>query len=240
LSIDSTIAEAYALLGDVNLMYDWDWNEAQKNFKKAIALNPSDPISHAYYATYLSVMGRFDEALHEAVRASELNPLDLNMKLMLANRYFYVRQYDKAEALYEEILSMDSTYALSYTGLGRVRFVQERFDEAAAEFRKGMSHAVAFSGEGLGAALARAGRAREARTELAQLIRQSESGRQRQVAVAATHLALGQADSSLYWLDKAYDLRDGSLPWVRINPMFDDIRSDARYVALMKKMGLEP
>ena len=92
----------------------------------------------------------------------------------------------------------------------------------------------------LAAALARSGEIGEARSMLADLIRQSESGYQTQVAIAATYLALGERDSSFYWLDKAYDLRDSNLPWVRLIPVFDDLRSDPRYVALVKKMGLEP
>ena len=75
---------------------------------------------------------------------------------------------------------------------------------------------------------------------VADLIRQSESGGQTQVAIAGTYLALGDRDSTFYWLNKAYDLRDSNLPWIRLMPLFDDIRSDPRYVALMKKMGLEP
>jgi TolB-like protein/Flp pilus assembly protein TadD len=240
LSIDPTIAEAYALLGDVKLIYDWDWKGAGADYRKAIALNPNDPVAHAYYCTYLSVMGMSDEALQEAIRANELNPLDLNIRVGLANTYSNRRQYDKAEALYKEIQSMDSTYALCCVGLGRMRFAQGRFDEAVSEFRKAFRLNVYPASEGLGAALARSGRTSEARTVLAQLIRQSEAGRQRQVAIAATYLALGEPDSSFYWLDKAYDLRDGALPWIRVTPIFDDLRSDPRYVALMKKMGLEP
>jgi serine/threonine protein kinase/Flp pilus assembly protein TadD len=240
LSIDPTIAEAYALLGDVNVMYDWDWNQAAINYRKAIALNPNDPVAHAYYATYLDVVGRFDEALQEAMRANELNPLDLSLRIMLANRYFYHRQYDKAEAIYREIQSMDSTYALCFVGLGRIRFVQGRFDEAVSEYKKALRLNAFYASEGLPAALAQSGNTSEARTMLAQLIRQSEAGRQKQVAIAGGYLALGERDSSFHWLDKAYELRDGSLPWVRLMPMFDDLRSDPRYVALMKKMGLEP
>ena len=240
LSIDPTLAEAYALLGDVKLMYDWDWKGAEADFKKAISLNPNDPLSRAYYAAYLSVMRKFDEALREAVRANELNPLDLSLKLMLANRHYYLRQYDKAEALYREIQGMDTSFALSHVGLGRVRSVQGRFDEAVSEYRKVLRFNIDYAIEELAPALARSGKTMEARTALAQMIRESDAGRPRQVAIADTYLALGDVDSSFYWLDKAYELRDGNLPWVRIMPVFDDLRPDARYAALMKKMNLEP
>jgi serine/threonine protein kinase/Tfp pilus assembly protein PilF len=240
LSIDPTIAEAHALLGEVKFMYDWDWKGAESDYRKAIDLNPNDPVAHAYYGSFLNVMRRSNEAVQEAIRATELNPLDLSMRLMLANKYFYSRQYDKAEAMYKDIQSMDRSYALCSMGLGRVRFAQGRFDEAVSEYKKALHFNVAFAREGLGAALARSGNTREARTELAELIRESKSGRQQQVAIAGTYLALGERDSSLYWLDKAYELRDGNLPWVPLIPMFDDIRSEPGYIALMKKMGLEP
>ncbi len=240
LSIDPTMAEAYVLLGDVKLSYDWDWKGAEADFGKAIALNPNNAVARAYYSSYLGVMGRFDEALREANRANELDPLDLNMKLMLANRYYYVRQYDKAEALYEEIRSLDSTYALAYVGLGRMRFVRGRFKDAATEYRKALQYDVAYGSEGLGAALARSGNVGEARREIVRLMRESEAGQQRQVSIAAAYLALGEPDSAFQWLEKAYELRDGNLPWVRLIPMFDDLRSDQRYFALMKKLKLEP
>jgi len=240
LSIDPTIAQAYALLGEVKLTYDWDWKGAEADYRKAIALNPNDPIAHAYYGSYLNVVGRSDEGLQETIRAKELNPLDLAISVMLANKYFYRRDYDKSEALVREILSVDSAYAVRYSLLARIGFAKGRFDEAASLYGKGIALGDDIAGEGLGASLALSGQTGEARTVLADLIRQSDSGSQTQVSIAATYLALGERDSTIYWLDKAYELRDSYLPWVRLLPMFDGIRSDARYVALMKKMGLEP
>jgi tetratricopeptide (TPR) repeat protein len=124
--------------------------------------------------------------------------------------------------------------------LARIGFAKRRFDEAASLYGKGIALGDDAAGEGLGPSLALSGKTGEARTVLADLIRQSESGSQTQVSIAATYLALGDRDSTMYWLEKAYDLRDSNLPWVRLMPMFDPIRSDPRYVALMKKMGLEP
>jgi tetratricopeptide (TPR) repeat protein len=241
LSIDPTIAEAYALLADVKLVYDWDWKGAEADYQKAIALNPNDPIARGLYGQYLTVVGRADEGLQETLRAMKLNPLDLTVSLWLVNKHFFRREYDKSEALIREIQSMDSAYVLCYSALGRIRFAQGKYDEAVSLYRKALALGdVGLGTEGFAAALARSGQTSKAREVLADLIRQSESGYQTQVGVAATYLALGEPDSSLYWLDKAYELRDGNLPWVRLMPMFDGLRSDARYVALMRKMGLEP
>jgi len=240
LSIDPNIAEAYALLGEVKLSYDWDWKGAEADYRKALALNPNDAIARGYYGSYLNAMGRSDEGLQETIRAKELNPLDLTMSVLLANKYFYRREYDKSEALVREIQSTDSTYALCYTLLGRIRFAEGKFDESASLYREALALGEVTAIEGLAPALAWSGKTEEARTELADLMRQSESGRQTQVAIAGAYLALGDRDSTLHWLDKAYELRDSNLPWVRLMPMFDGIRSDPRYIALMKKMGLEP
>jgi tetratricopeptide (TPR) repeat protein len=240
LSIDPTIAEAHAVLGNQKLVYDWDWKGAEAEYRKAIALNPNDPLAHAYYGSYLMVVGRSHEALEETIRAKELDPLDLAMSVMLANKYFYRREYDKSEAIVMEVLSMDSTYALRHTLLARVRFLEGKFDEAASLYQEGFALGEEAATEGLGAALARSGKTAEARSVIADLTRQSETGSQTQVAIAATYLALGDRDSTVYWLGKAYDLRDSNLPWVRLLPMFDGIRSDPRYVVLMKKLGLEP
>jgi tetratricopeptide (TPR) repeat protein len=159
---------------------------------------------------------------------------------MLANKYIYRRQYREAEEVIREILSVDSTYVLQHVLYGRIRFGQGRFDEAAAHYEELLAYDEGLAEEGLAPALARAGRTAAARARLAGLIRKSEEGQQMQAAIAATYLALGEADSSFMWLDRAYELRDANLPWVRLMPMFDDIRSDPRYLALMKKLRLDP
>jgi serine/threonine-protein kinase len=241
LSIDPTMAHAYAILGDLKLTYDYDWEGAKADYRRAIAMNPNDPVAHSYYGQYLSVMGRHEEALQEVIRAKELDPLDLSIRLSLANRYLYNNECDKAEAVMQEMLSMDSTFAFTYLVLGRLREEEGRFDEAIRHIQKAGTLGEAFySEQELAPVLARSGKTEEARRMLADMIRQSEMGYQRQVVIAATYLALGERDSSFYWLDKAYELRDGDLPYVRINKRFDDIRSDQRYIAFMKQMGLEP
>ena len=240
LSIDPTLAQAYAALGDVKLTYDWDWKEAEANYLRAIALNPNDPLAHAYYGTCLSVTGRSDEGLREAIRAKDLDPLDLTTSILVVHKYIYRREYEKAEALIGEMLAMDSTFALCYADLGRIRAAQGKYDEAVSLFRKAIALGEVYSNHELASTLARSGEIGEARSILADLIRQSESGYQTQVSIAATYLALGERDSSFYWLDKAYERRDSDLPWLRLRPVFDDLRSDPRYVALVKKIGLEP
>jgi tetratricopeptide (TPR) repeat protein len=242
LSIDSTIAEAYAQLGDVKLTYDWDWKGAEADYRKAIALNPNSPLAHGLYSGYLNLMGKSDEALREAIRAKDLNPLDVTMTVMLSNKYYYRRQYDKAEALLKDVQSADSSSGVYNILLGRIRLGEGRFDEAVLLLKKVSAAGEAGVPEGFAPALALAGSGRtgEARTVLADLIRESETGLAAQTEIAATYLAFGERDSSFIWLDRAYALRDPALPWARVEPAFDGIRSDARYVALMKKMGLEP
>ncbi len=240
LSIDPTIAEAYTFLGDVKLTYDWDWEAAEANYKKALAMNPNSAVALGYYGSYLNVMGESDEALRLCIRAKELDPLNPGMRIMLANKYIYRRQYREAEEIIQEILGMDSTYVVLHALLGRIRFGEGRFDEAASQYRKLLAYDVGLAEEGLAPALARAGRTAEARSRLAGLIRKSEEGQQMQVAIAATYFALGEPDSAFMWLDRAYEFRDSNLPWIRLMPMFDDVRSDPRYFALMKKLKLEP
>jgi serine/threonine protein kinase/tetratricopeptide (TPR) repeat protein len=240
LSIDPSIAKALTLLGDVKFLYDWDWKGAEADYKKAIELNPNDPTAHAYYAVYLSVMGKPDEAIREAARARALDPLDLGMIFMLGSKYYHVRQYDEAERIMAETVGMDSACAIGYTGLARIRVGERRFDEAVAFYRKAKKLGEVAAAQELPYALARAGMTREARSELADLIRQSGEGHQVQSSIAATYVGLGERDSAFVWLEKAYETRDQNLLWLRLMPMFDDVRSDPRYAALVKKLGLEP
>jgi len=240
LSFDPNIAKAYTLLADVKFLYDWDWKGAEADFKKAIELNPNDPTPHAYYSAYLGVMGRMDEGIREVVRARELDPLDMTIPWMLAVKYSYARRYDEAEKLMKEVLDADSTLAIGYTGLGRIRIGQRRFDEAVVLYRKAKKLGELGAEQELPYALARAGMTREARSEMADLIRQSDEGRQMQFAIAATYNGLGERDSAFVWLEKAYDRRDQGLLWLRLMPFFDDVHGDPRYAALLKKLGLEP
>jgi TolB-like protein/Flp pilus assembly protein TadD len=239
LSLDPTISEAHALLGEVKLTYDWDWPGAEAEYRKALALDPNSPLAHGMYGQYLMVVGRSDEALRESIRAKELNPLDMTTVLMLSNKYYFRREYDKAAALIGEAQERDSTNIICYLMLGRLRLAQGKYEEAVSLYRKGLGDSTgAF--EGFGAALARSGRTDAARRTIAYSKSLCQSGAAGEVDIARTFLALEEPDSAFYWLGRAYDLRDVNLPWVRIDPMFDGIRSDPRYAALMKRLKLEP
>jgi TolB-like protein/Tfp pilus assembly protein PilF len=238
MSIDPTNAEAYALLGDVELI-SWNWGAAEANFKRAIALNPSDPTAHSYYSNYLMIAGRSDEALDEALRANNLDPLSSANNTGLAYIYLNRQEYDRADSLVTEILAMDSTFAIAYGMRGRILFDRGRYDGAATQFREAVGRGDPSSITGLAAALARSGKKAEAGEMLAYGIKMWNSGYQVGTSVAAIYLAFGERDSVFVWLDKAFERREATLPWIRVGSWYDPVRSDPRYVALMRKVGLE-
>jgi serine/threonine protein kinase/Tfp pilus assembly protein PilF len=239
LSLDPTNAKAYAILADIE-MYSWNWAAAEANFKRALELNPNDPTVRSYYSNFLMIVGRSDEALAQAQRACELDPLSAGLSTGLAYIHITRREYDRADSLVAEVLSMDSTFALAHQARGRILLERGQYDEAASEFREAVDRGDPSSVPGLAAALARSGKEAEARQILAYGIKMRNTGYQLGTSVAAVYLAFGERDSAFVWLDKAFERREAMLPWIRAGAWFDPIRSDPRYVALMRKVGLEP
>ncbi len=114
LQIDDTLAEAHSALGTIKVAYDWDWPGAQREFKRAIELNPNDGTSHQRYATYFLAMGRVDDAIAEFTRAQKLEPLSLIISSLVGRGFYHARQYDRAIGELEKSLEMDPNFARAY------------------------------------------------------------------------------------------------------------------------------
>jgi TolB-like protein/Tfp pilus assembly protein PilF len=239
LSIDRTIAEAYAILGDIESS-EWNWQSAEENYKRAVGLNQNYATGHAYYAWYLSMMKRYDEALSEAKRAVEVDPLWPMTKLTLAWTFFLRHQYDSAMTQVNEALSIDSNFVFGYVYLGDFYLWQGNFEEAIVQYRKAVALGYYSARVSVAWAYARAGNAIKAREILADL----KTKNIQPALLAGIYIDLGESDRAFEWLDRAYEEHDWfliiyiSLPR-GFDTKLDSLREDPRFQALVKKMGLE-
>src|SRR5881394_214276 len=237
--IDDCLGEAHTSRACVCLLYDWDWAGAEQAFLRAIQLKDGYSTAHFWYACYLWAMGRTAESLDQATRAQALAPLSPVVNANLGWALYFARRNDEAIAQCGKALDLDTHALMTYTVLGQVYAAASRYDEAI----RALQSAVKFSGEAsftvaaLGYAYGKAGKQREARQILHDL-QEPATGYVSPFCVALAHVGLGEQDQALMWLDRAYDEHAHWLVYAKAWPFFDDLRSDARFTALLNKVGL--
>ncbi len=240
LELDDELAEAHTALGTVKLFYDWDWQGAEREFRRAIEINPSYADAHQMYSFYLSATGRFDEALAEMRRAQELDPLSLEKIAGAGDILRYQRQYDQAIEQYQKALEMDSNSGFAHWAMGNAYVNKGMYQEAIAEYQK----AIPLSGDSpdepasLGYAYALSGRRQEALQIIDDLKWQSKRSYISPTLIAIVYTGLGEKEQAFKWLDKAYNGQDSNLVYLKVDPMFDNLRSDPRYADLLRRVGL--
>ena len=240
LELDDTLAEAHASLGYAD-GYEWDWSGAEGEFQRAIALDPSYPTAHHWRATnYLEPMGRLDEAYAEFERAQELDPLSLVISATMARNLMFARRYDRAAQQLSKTLEIDSSFALTHWNVGLIDEQTGNIEHAIAEFKE-WQH---LSGDdpaatgALGHAHAVSGHRSEARQSLARLQALSQTRYVAPYDVAVVYIGLGDTDSAMEWLKKAYDDHSAWLIWIKLDRRFDSCRNDARYLELLHGMNI--
>jgi serine/threonine protein kinase/tetratricopeptide (TPR) repeat protein len=238
--LDDSLADAHASLAFIAETLEWDWPSAEREYKRALKLNPSYAAAHNWYAGYLMYFGRFEEGLAEAKRSRELDPLSLAINNALAGRLLLAGREIEAIEQVQKTLEMDPNFAPAHTQLGWIYLRQGKNEEAIAEFQK----AVALSGSDpdesvdLGYAYAVAGKRDEAKKIVGTLKRKRERSFVSPAGVGIILGALGDRDEAFAWLEKAYELRDPQLTYLKVGPKFAPIRSDPRYHDLLRRMGL--
>jgi serine/threonine protein kinase/tetratricopeptide (TPR) repeat protein len=239
LEIDNTLAEAHVSLAHVKYYYDRDWPAAEREFKRAIELNPNYPVAYHWYAVYLMSAGRLDEALAQSRRAQELDPLSLPINMTLGWVLLIARQYDQSVEQLRKTLEMDPNFIQTHHRLGLVYEQEGKYDEAIAEFRQVLNLSA---GKPLGIATlahayALAGKRGEAQKELAELLEMSKQRYVSPASIAIIYAALGNKDQAFAWLEKAVEGRDQTLVRLKVDPRFDSLRSDPRFADLVRRVG---
>ena len=237
LEIDDTLAEAHASLAYFKFSYEWDWPGAEAEFRRAIELSPNYATAHHWYGYYLAVRGRFDESLAEMRRGEEIDPLSLIIKTNIGRLLFWERKYDLAIAQFKSVLEIDPNFASAREKLAEAYEAKQMYPEAIAEYQKW----AALVGDGelaaqLGPAYAASGY-KGAITKWIEHLGQTRE--QDYTQRAMLHAAVGDKEQAFLWLGKAYEARSTWLYQLRVAPVFDGLRSDARFADLQKRIGLE-
>jgi DNA-binding winged helix-turn-helix (wHTH) protein/TolB-like protein/Flp pilus assembly protein TadD len=235
LEIDNKLGEAHASLGFILTNYYWAWSEAEKRFQRSIELNPNYAMAHNWYSQYLSFMGRPDQAIREARRAQEIDPLSLfnNTGFVL----YLGRQYDQAIAAAQKTLELDPNFAVAHMIIGMSCIEMKMYAQGIYELQKAKDNPD--SRALLGYAYAMAGRKSEARKILDELQQISKQKYVASAPIATIYIGLGNKDQALKWLEKAYDERLWEMGMLKVNPVFDPLRSDPRFMRLLTQIGLD-
>lgn len=240
LDLDNTLAEAYTTLGYIKLFHDWEWPGAEREFRRAVELNPNYAIAHHWYAMCLMVTGRFDEALKEMRLAQSLDPLSPIINGSLAGYYFYARRYAQAVEQCRETLEIDPNFYLASGIQGTAYAQMGMYEEAARKLESAaeLSKDPEVSAE-LGYVYALRGEEDKARKLLQELKDLSKQTYVTPFGIAIVHVGLGEFREALEWLDRAYHDRNHWLVWLKVEPRLDPLRRDPRFVDLIRRVGLE-
>jgi TolB-like protein/Tfp pilus assembly protein PilF len=239
LGLDATLAEAYTTLGYIKLFHDWDWPGADREFKKAIELNPNYALARHWYAMYLMVTDQFEEALKEMKRAQSLDPLSPIISASLGGYYYYARKYQQAIRQCRETLEIDPNFYLGHGILGAVYAQIGEYEEAAQELKKAVSLSKdpeAYAA--LGYTYARWNRRDEAQALVKEIKDVSRQKHTTPFGISLVHVGLGEFDEAFQWLERAYQDRNPWLIWVGADPRLDPLRADPRFVELARRVGI--
>lgn len=239
LEIDPMMAEAYASLGFIECCYAWDWAAAEKNYLKAIALKPNYPTAHHWYGELLTILGRAGEASGQLQMAQEFDPLSMAINADNAASSYYARQYEKSEAQLCNLLELNSKFVRAQVLLGKVYTQQGKHDQALET----LQHALSLSPmdhvtlSTLARTQAVAGKVNEARQTLDELKTLATRRYLSSGSIALIYASLGETDVAFEWLNKAFENRDIEMIWLKVDPVFDPLRSDTRFADLVKRVS---
>jgi len=240
LSINESLAEAHTALGFVTYRYHLKWAEAEEHFKKAIALNPNYATAHQWYASYLAAGGRLNEAVVEAKTAHELEPFSLTIYSDYIRSLYYAGRLDEARKESLKLLEMDPSFVRTHYELGLVLEEAGKLEEAMTEFKLGLKQAPdnVAALTALGHAQARAGKRADAEKVIARLQELSKRQYVSPFQTAVIYAGMDERKLALDWLEKSRDERFNWLPFIKVDPVFKNLRSEARFVELSKSLGL--
>jgi tetratricopeptide (TPR) repeat protein len=242
LEIDEDLAEAHSDMAFVHCYYDWDWAAAESESRRAIELKPNDSVAHDTYASFLIPMGRTDEAIAEHKKAIDLDPLSLHTNASLGVSLYYAHRYAQAIVELRKAIDLDPNYWWAHSYLGRAYAQQGQFPQAIAELQEavrsasGITEPRAF----LGRAYAVSGKRVEARKVLDELNEVSKQTFVSPYNIALIFAGLGEKDQALAWLERAFAERSTWMPYLKVDPGLDSLRSEARFRDLLRRMNFPP
>ena len=237
LRIEPQLAGAYATLGQIKMQYDRDWDGAEADFERAIALNSSLAEPHLHWGVLLGMRGELDRGLEELKQAERLEPLLTMAKTRAGSLLYFAHRYEEAIAQINESLALDDRPGIAHALLGRVYLHTGRFDLALAEFAKIRGPTPGSFGD-VGQALALSGRRAEALAELDRVLKLSSERYVPAGDIASIYVGLGDTENALVWLDRALQQRTSVLGFLAQNPTFDGLHDDPRFAVIVDRVGV--
>ena len=240
LKIDDTLGEAHAALALVR-HFKWDWEGAESEYRRAIELSPNYATAHHWYSKLLRELGRFDEASREIQRAQELDALSPAINLNVGFGLYYEGHYDQAIAVFRTVLELNPNFPMAHIALGQAYLMKQMYSEAITEFQT-VRASAGDTPDGLGSlgyAYGISGRVSEARKVLDELTDFLQRGYEVQADIAFVYYSLGDRERLLDWWEKAVEAQTPDMLGLKYDPLFQNLRSEPRFLALLKKMGLE-
>ncbi|HEX6864888.1 MAG TPA: tetratricopeptide repeat protein, partial [Thermoanaerobaculia bacterium] len=240
LELDESLSDAHAALAFTELQ-GWQWSRVEKEFRRALELNPSNADAYLKYTLFLTAQERHEEAIAAVEKARQLNPLSLHIRITATSNYLWAGRSREAEESARAAIALQPDHWLPHYQLGAILANEGRFQEAGAPFQE----AVRLGGRtpralsALACNEARLGRAEAARRLVAELEAASQKGWVPPSTVAAPLFALGETDRGFEWLQKAADARDQSLLLLRLDPAYSEARSDPRFERILAQVGLD-
>jgi len=243
IELDDTLAEPHIVLGRVKQEYDWDREGAQKEYQRAIELNPNSSLAHMRYGGFFTPLGKHEEAIAEGKKAVALDPISPLMNWSLEFDFYWARRYDEAIEQAHKTLEIDPSFIRSYYTIGDSYDQKGMYEQAYEWYLKaaaldGRTAEITAWKEAYAATGVRGYYRKKLDLQMAKA--EQDLSRQSLVIVATLYALLGEKEKSLEWLQKALEERPYGLMFLKIDPAFDNMRSDPRFVELMKRVGLAP
>ncbi len=241
LSIDDKLVEARMLRANLEFQYDWNFSKAEEDFKQVVSLNPNYAEAHHQYSYYLAMTGKPMEAVAEIKLAQQLDPVNPAINVDVGLPYYFARQYDQSIAQHRKTLEMFPNFFLPHMALGSALFQEGDYSTGIEEMEKAkaMEPTPLVIGN-LGYAYAKSGHKDEARKLLAELKEQSKRRYVASYWIAMIYVGLDEKDEAFTWLEKAFQERSWWLVWIKMDSQVDSLRSDPRFIDLMRRIGFPP
>jgi DNA-binding winged helix-turn-helix (wHTH) protein/TolB-like protein/Tfp pilus assembly protein PilF len=240
IELDETLAEAYATLGLITFWYDWDWQAAEKQYRRAVELDPNSAEAHFGYAHLLSNVGRHEQALNEIKLSRELDPVALRTNALEGQILFFAGKSDAALDRLNKTIDLNPNFWLSHLFIASVYLEKGMYREAVTAFEKageitGNSQSKAYRAY----ALARWGKTAEARAELDELLKLSKTNYVPSYHFAVVYNGLGEGDKALDYLEKAFAEKNVLMVFLKVEPTWNNLRAEPRFIELMRRMNFE-
>jgi DNA-binding winged helix-turn-helix (wHTH) protein/TolB-like protein/tetratricopeptide (TPR) repeat protein len=240
LELDDTLAEAWTALAFCDFWYGWDWKASETHFRRALELDQKSSLAHAFYAHVLSNTGRHEEALAEIKKARELEPLSLIINAIEGQILFFAGREEESTRVLQATIDMDPNFWLAHLFISRNYLAKQAWPEAAAaaskakEITNGNAEATATSAF----VMAKSGRRDEARRTLIELERRAKAGYVPAYVLSLAYLASGDRNAALDQLERAFEQREALMVFLKVEPKWNELRADPRFVDLLKRMNL--